>query len=78
MVIYKDINVTIKEKGLHAVYKNGKYTIKNGFALFNGDVPVAHWNDVTKQMEAVDNNRGRAYAARNRLQYRNKLKYKRK
>ena len=69
MVIWKDIGVLYKEKSVHCrSLKNRK--VYSGFGIFEGDVPVCRYNEITKQWEPVVNNRGRAYAARRRLKYR--------
>ena len=44
---------------------------------FYGDIPVARLNNITGKMECVDNPRGLAYAARNRLKYRKRKKHER-
>lgn len=36
------------------------------------DIPCVRYNEQTKQFEPVINHRGRAYAARKRMKYRNK------
>lgn len=59
MVIYRDVYVPY-------VKKDGK--------VYAGDVPVSNWNSITKKNEPVVNTRGKAYAARNRLSYRNSKK----
>lgn len=43
----------------------------------NGDIPVGSFNEQTKQWEPVVNNRGNAYAARNRQKYRKNKKRER-
>jgi len=68
MNIWQDIAVPIRIKSWH-IHKIGK-RVHRDFTNDYGDVPVATFNDTTKQFEAVVNTRGRAYAARKRLKYR--------
>jgi len=75
MVIWKSVPVIIKEKMQHIRKIGGK--LYNSFILDYGDIPVARWNEETKQFEEVDNPRGKAYAARRRLKHRPKKKYRR-
>ena len=56
-VIYRDVPVVYQDRQGRSYY---------------GDVPVARFNEITRKMEAVDNPRGNAYAARSRQRYRNK------
>lgn len=66
--IYRDIPVKIRHKCSHVRKVGGKsyYSFINDY----GDVPVSSINDITGKMEWCQNNRGSAYAARKRLQYR--------
>ncbi len=59
MVIYQDIPVIRKNTW-------------NGTKTSYGDIPVGSINTITGKFEPCVNNRGRAYAARNRLSYRSK------
>ena len=70
MVIWKSVNVTIKTKMWHVRKMCGKRY--RGFILDYGDLPVGRFNRITDKFEPCDNPRGRAYAARNRLKYRQK------
>lgn len=74
MVIYKTVPVVIKSKQPHVHKVCGKLcrcTHKD-----YGDVPVGSLNG--KNFIPVVNRRGLAYAARNRLKFRNKKIYRRK
>jgi hypothetical protein len=64
-VIWCDVPVKIKRKET-ILTKSG---IKRKFIVGYGDVPVANYNVITDKIEEVVNNRGIAYAARNRLCY---------
>lgn len=69
MVIWKTMPVMIKVKMQH-LRKMGKGKLANSHIMDNGEVPVAVFNEITNLMMGVDNNRGTAYACRNRLRYR--------
>ena len=71
MIIWKDVNVPICHKIFHIHKINGK--LHNDFTNDFGDVPVAHFNEITNKIEDVVNTRGLAYAARKRQKYRNKI-----
>lgn len=77
VVIYTEVDVLIKVKIRHqklsALYKRNKRK-GIGWCLDNGDIPNCVFNNITKNFEPVENNRGLAYAYRNRLQYRKKYK----
>jgi hypothetical protein len=68
MVIWKDIGILIKNKTLHIKKIGGK--LYRSFIIEYGDIPAIRYNEQTKKFEEVENNRGRAYAARKRLKYR--------
>ena len=70
MVIWKAAPVVIEHKHWHVREIGGKRC--RAFAQDFGDVPVAHFNPVTKKFEDVVNNRGNAYATRKRKQFRKK------
>jgi hypothetical protein len=72
MVIWRDVGVRIFHKCIHVRRIGGR--VRNAFIVDCGDLPVMHWNEVTKQPEAVVNPRGRAYAARRRAAYRRNKK----
>ena len=72
IVIYQDAPVIIKTKITH-IRKIGGRTYR-AFIKDYGDIPVAVINSITGQLMEVENNRGMAYACRNRLRYRNKKK----
>lgn len=72
MIISKIVDVVIRHKCDHIKKIGGRRY--RSFVLDYGDIPVAHINEVTGKVEDVVNTRGRAYGARNRLQYRKKLK----
>lgn len=66
LVIWRDINVKIKEKQIHVTKIGGK--LKNSMINTYGDIPVCVLiKEITYD---VVNPRGRAYAARRRMQYR--------
>ena len=79
VTIYKIINKKIKIKMLHVKkrYKNMRKKLRNSFCSDWGDIPVATYNEDTKQFEHVENLRGIAYGSRNDVKYRNKRKYSR-
>lgn len=56
-VIYRDVPIIIEDRHGRKDY---------------GDIPVARYNEITGKIEAVDNPRGNAYAARKRQRYRKK------
>lgn len=68
MIIWKDVPVRICYKCWHIHKING--TVHRDFTKCYGDVPVAHFNEITKKMEPVVNNRGYGYAKRNDIKYR--------
>ncbi len=68
MVIWKDIEVVIEVKEFHIRKIGGR--LRRSFVRTFGDVPVVRFNPITHHFEYVVNNRGRAYAARNRRSYR--------
>ncbi len=70
LVIWRDIAVPIFHKTFHIrhIGDRGRYA----FTKDCGDVPSLRFNSITGRIEEVVNNRGRAYAARRRLKYRNK------
>ncbi len=70
MVIWKDIDVPIREKVVHVHSIGGK--LHRDFCNSYGDLPVARFNEETDKFEDAVNLRGRAYAARKRLKYRKK------
>jgi len=70
MVIWKDVPVLIKDKMVHCKKIGGK--IFKSFIIDYGDIPVGRYNDQTGKWEEVENNRGKAYAARKRQKYRRK------
>jgi hypothetical protein len=70
MVIYKYVPVPIEIKCWH-IHKIGK-RVHRDFTKDVGDIPVARINTVTGKVEDVVNNRGFAYATRNRKKFRNK------
>lgn len=73
MVIWQDIAVPIVEKQYHIrALKGAKAKRRFSFIKTFGDIPVARINEITGKIEAVINNRGRAYAARRRKSYRNR------
>ncbi len=69
-VIWQDAPVIIKAKETHIRKIGGR--LYNSFHLTYGDVPCGRFNEITKKFEQVVNTRGKAYAARKRLMYRNK------
>lgn len=73
MIIWQDIPVKIRHKFSHIRKIGGKtyYAFANDW----GDIPVARWNEQTKQIEEVQNFRGKAYAARKRKKYRKSIKH---
>ena len=68
ITIYRDIAVPIVAKIVHIRKIGGR--VRRAFIRDWGDIPVATLNRVTGKLMAVDNPRGRAYAARNRAAYR--------
>jgi len=76
MIIWKDVCVPIIRKLWH-IHKVGK-RVHRDFTKDIGDIPVGHLNTITNKCEDVVNNRGLAYAARNRKQYLKGKKYNRK
>ena len=72
MVIYKDVPARITHKCWH-IHKIGGVLHRN-FTKDYGDVPVANYNEITGKFEAVVNNRGNAYATRNRMKFKRKEK----
>lgn len=70
MVIWKDIPVLIKNKTMHIKKIGGK--LFKSFIIEYGDIPVCTYNEISGQWEAVENKRGKAYAARKRQKYRGK------
>lgn len=70
MVIWKDVPVKIRIKMPHIRKIGGR--VYDSFINDYGDIPVVNFNTITNKFEEVVNNRGTAYAARNRLRYRNK------
>jgi hypothetical protein len=70
MIIWKDVNVPIRHKCWHVHEIGGR--LHRDFTNDYGDVPLAHYNEITKQLEDVVNTRGIAYGARNRQMYRAK------
>ena len=71
MVIWKDINVRLRQKCIHVVMVGHNFRHRRAFINTFGEVPVLRFNEITGKFEDVVNPRGRAYAARNRLKYRN-------
>jgi hypothetical protein len=71
MVVWKEIFMPLRQK-IHHIKKIGG-RLYYSFVNDTGDLPCARFNEETKMFEPVDNNRGRAYAARRRLAYRKKL-----
>lgn len=72
MTIWRDIGVLIYHKTPHIKKIGDK--VYNSFVVDAGDVPVVDINTVTNRWEAVENVRGRAYAARKRFTYRKNKK----
>jgi hypothetical protein len=70
MVIYIDTPAIIREKGPHVKKPGGR--VFGGFGVFNGDIPVARFNETTGKLEEVVNPRGNSYAHRNAARYRRK------
>ena len=75
MVIWRDIPVRIRIKQVHIKKIGGK--VYNSFCNDFGDIPVLNFNEVTNKVEAVENRRGRAYAARKRTCYRSRIQDRR-
>lgn len=69
-VFWWEIPVKIKAKEQHVRKIGGR--MYNSFIVTYGDVPMGRFNEITNEFEEVVNNRGKAYAARKRLMYRNK------
>lgn len=58
---------------MFAIWTDVPVVIKNRHdELEYGDIPVAVYNDITKQFMPVVNNRGYGYACRKRMKYRKK------
>jgi len=72
MVIWEDLNILVREKVIHIKKIGGKVT--RSFCISLGEVPVFRFNEITRKIEQVINNRGRAYAARRRKKYRKNKK----
>ena len=53
MIVYQDVSISIREKCAHVRKIGGK--LRGGFGVFNGDIPVAHFNETTKKLEPVEN-----------------------
>lgn len=70
LTIYKDVAIVIETKGF-CIKKIGKRVQRRIHKTY-GDLPVYTYNKITGKFEDVDNPRGRAYAARNRMCYRKK------
>ena len=68
MVFWKDVDVAIRHKCWHVHKIGGR--LHRDFTNDIGDVPVAHYNEITKCWEDVVNHRGIAYGARKRQMYR--------
>lgn len=68
MTVYRDTPVLTKQKMIHIRKLRGR--LYKSFIIDNGDIPVGQINNITGQLEHVDNRRGLAYATRNRLKYR--------
>jgi hypothetical protein len=71
--IFNTVPVRIRTKCWH-IHKIGKRCHRD-FTSDYGDIPVARFNHQTGFWEHVVNRRGFAYAARNRMKYRNKAKH---
>ena len=70
MIIWKDISVIIRRKLSNRRKNLNAKNKRRSFIDTYGEVPVVHFNPITKMFEDVVNPRGKAYAARNRLAYR--------
>ena len=68
MAIWKDINVLYRAKENH-ISRRSRRRARRAFGVFCGEIPLAVYNDETREWMAVDNHRGRSYAARRRLRY---------
>jgi len=68
MVIWQSVPVLIRDKVIHCKKIGGK--LFKSFITDYGEVPIARYNMQTKKWEEVENNRGKAYAARRRQKYR--------
>jgi hypothetical protein len=68
ITIYRDIAVPVVAKIAHIRKIGGREY--RAFVRTWGDLPIATLNRVTGKLMAVENPRGRAYAARNRASYR--------
>ncbi len=68
ITIYRDVAVPVVVKIVH-IRKIGGHR-RRAFVRTWGDLPLATLNRVTGKLMAVENLRGRAYAARNRASYR--------
>lgn len=68
MVVWRDVNAPTQHKCWH-ISKLSKRA-RRDFIKDSGDVPVVVFNRVANTIESVVNNRGIAYAARNRKMYR--------
>lgn len=65
LVIYRDVPVIIME----TLYKTNRVKSRKKLSRMYGDVPICVFNSETKQLEAVVNNRGNAYANRRAKRY---------
>ncbi len=76
LTIYRDMAPLYKQKEVHCRRKgHGRFYKRfSGFAVFEGENPVACFNDETGKMMEVVNTRGTAYACRKRLKYRRNKK----
>lgn len=72
MLFKRDTPVLTKQKLIHIRKLGGR--VYKRFIIDNGDIPVGQLNRITGKIEPVDNPRGLAYAARNRLKYRKNKK----
>lgn len=70
MVLWADVPVRIRRKMSYCRKFCGKRYF--GFIDTYGELPVVNFNKITNKFEPVVNNRGIAYAARNRQMYRKK------
>jgi hypothetical protein len=75
MIFWRDVPVRINHKCWH-IHKIGGIFHRD-FTKDYGDLPVGRINTVTNRAEAVVNNRGMAYATRNRKKFLNSKKYNR-
>ena len=65
--VYVDVPVKVNNKHRH-IHKLGKRPQRD-FANDIGDIPIWRYNDITKNIESVDNARRWGYAARNHSSY---------